>query len=273
MEIGSKLGIKKLKLVEPKEGNPFYLATVFEKVYNTKNQFCAWETVFYNDVYIFDTSIELEEADLSLGVNEKDKFSFDNIANKDKAIIRVLDFKFEKHTIWKSGEMVKDDYGKPVLKDIHYLKKISVGNKTWRSENGEIKFLKRQIEAQKAKIAEQKRKNLDKDVEYHKIIKQIMAEKQAVERENKKLEEIIQKQKQTVSDAKISIKEANKEVMVVRRKNTIANKEIEKAQLKIEQEKQKVVEAKQEIKEVKKMKKAEILNKAEEFYDLDFGDI
>ena len=267
MEIGSKLGIKKIKLVTPKEGEPFYLATVFEKVYNSKNLFMKWETCFYNDVYIFDTSTELEEADLSLGVNEKDKYSFDNMANKDKAMIRVLDFKFEKHTAWKAGEQVKDDYGRPVLKDVHFLRKIMVGDKIWRSDDGEYKLLKRKFEAQKEKIAEQKRKNLDKDVEYRKIIRQIRLEKDRLERENKRLEEIIEKQKQTVSEAKISVKEANKEVMVVRRRNTITKNELEKTQNKLE-------EKKQEIKEVKKMKKAEMLEKAEEFaYDYDDFDM
>ena len=190
MEIGSKLGIHKLKLVTPKNGQPFYLATVFEKVYNSKNPMCAWETAFYNDVYIFDTTLDLQEADRSLGVNEKDKFSFDNIANKENAIIRVLDLKYEKHTQWKGNEQVKDDYGKPIIKDIFYLTKIMQGTKVWRSDDGEYKLLKRKFEAQKEKIAEQKRKNLDKDVEYRKIIRQIQLEKDRLERENKRLEEI-----------------------------------------------------------------------------------
>lgn len=266
MEIGSKLGIHKLKLVQPKNGEPFYLLTVFEKVYNSKNPILKWETAFYNDVYIFDTSLELEEADRSLGVNEKDKFSFDNIANKDKAMIRVLDLKYEKHTVWKNGEQVKDDYGHPVLKDVFYLTKIMQGTKVWRSEDGEFKLLQRKFEAQKEKIAEQKRKNLQKDVECNRKIKEIKAEKQALEQKVKKLEEIIEKQKQSVADAKNSVKEANKEVMVVRRKNTITKNELEKTQTKLQ-------EKKQEIKEVKQMKKAEMIKKAVDFEYVDFEDM
>ena len=265
MEIGSKLAIQKIKLVKPDKGEPFYLVSLFEKVYNSKNKMCAWETVFYNDVYIFDTSLELEEADRSLDVNKKDKFSFDNIANKDKSMIRVLDFKFEKHTVWRNGNQVKDDFGKPVLKDVFYLKKITTGDKAWRSEDGEFKLLQRKFEAQKQKIAEQKRKNLDKDVEYRKIIRQITAEKQALEREKKKLEEIIERQKKFVSDAKISVKEANKQTMVVRRKNTIANNELTKTQNKLQ-------ETKQKVKEVKQMKKAEVIKQAESF-DIELEDI
>lgn len=265
MEIGSKLAIKKLKLVQPKNGQPFYLATVFEKVYNSKNPVLKWETVFYNDVYIFDTSLDLEEADISLAVNTKDKYSFDNIANKDKSMIRVLDFKFERHTQWKGRDMVKDDYGKPILKDIHYLNKISVGDKVWKSENGQIKFLERKVEAQKQKIAEQKRKNLDKDVECRKKIKEIRLEMDAMEREIRNLKQVIEKQAQMVTDAKISVKEANKKVMVVKRRDTINQKELQKAHDRILLEKQKVADAKKEVKEVKKMKKNEVLQNAEDF--------
>ena len=88
------------------------------------------------------------------------------IVPENKTLVAVLDFKFEKHTSWKAGEQVKDDYGRPVLKDVHFLRKIMVGDKIWRSDDGEYKLLKRKFEAQKEKIAEQKRRNLDKDVQY-----------------------------------------------------------------------------------------------------------
>lgn len=265
MEIGSKLGIYKLKLVTPTKGEPFFLATVFEKVYNSKNSLCPWETAFYNNVYIFDTSLDLQEADRSLNINTKDKFSFDNIANKQNSIIRVLDLKYEKHTQWKNKEQVKDDYGKPITQDIFYLTKIAEGTKTWRSEDGKFKLLKRKFEAQKLKIAEQKRKNLDKDVEYHKIIKKIQSEKHLLERENKKLREIIEKQQNSVKKANFEVKQSNKQRMVARRSNTIANNELKKAKVKIKEEKQKVLEAKQEVKKVKKMREKEIIKKAEIF--------
>lgn len=266
MEIGSKLGVYKVKLVEPKNGEPFYLITAFEKVYNSKNKFCSWETVFYNDVYVFDTSLNIEPADFSLSVNSKDKYSFDNIENKDTSIIRVHDFKFEKHTVWKNGEQVKDDWGKPVLKDVFYIKKLTFGNKQWRTDDGEFKLLQRKFEAQKEKIVEQKRRNLDKDVAYRKIIREIKSEKQALEQKIKKLEEIIEKQKDKVSEAKVSVKEANKKVMVVKRRNTMTHKELEKTQNKLK-------EKKQEIKEVKKMKKTQMLKKVEEFDNIDFDDM
>ena len=209
-------------------------------------------------------------------MNEKNKYHFDNVANPEKAIFRAMEFKLENHTVWYGANQQKDDSGRPVWKICFYITKLGDVQKPFRTENGEINFLKRQIEKQKQTISDQKRRNLDKDVEYRKIIRQITAEKQALEREKKKLEEIIEKQKKIVSDAKISVKEANKETMVVRRKNTLANKEIEKAQLKIEIEKQKVIDAKQEIKEVKKMKKKEVIEKAQEFADesitdFDFG--
>lgn len=276
MEVGSKFGIYKLNKVEPPNGEPFYKATIFEQVYNAKNRFSNWETAFY-DAYIFDTTFELEPADLTSNrVNEKNKYHFDNVANAEKAIFRAMEFKLENHTVWYGANQQKDDSGRPIWKICFYITKLGDAQKPFRTENGEINFLKRQIEKQKQTISDQKRRNLDKDVEYRKIIRQITAEKQVLEREKKKLEEIIEKQKKFVSDAKISVKEANKETMVVRRKNTLANKEIEKAQLKIEIEKQKVIDAKQEIKEVKKMKKKEVIEKAQEFADesvtdFDFG--
>lgn len=267
MERGSKLAIHKLKLVEPKNGEPFYKAIVFEKVYNSKKTIGGnWETAFY-DAYIFNMELELEEADRSLGVNEKDKFSFDNIANKEKSVIRVIDFKYENHTEWKNGEQVKDDYGKPITKPVFYLTEIIPNKGTWRSENGEFKLLQRKFEAQKQKIAEQKRKNLDKDVEYRKIIREIKSENDRLTKKINKLEEIIEKQNKFVSNAKISVKEANKQTMVARRKKTLVANELERAQTKIELEKQKVIDAKQEVKEVKKMKKREIIKNAETFAD------
>lgn len=267
MERGSKLAIHKLKLVEPKNGQPFYKAIVFEKVYNSKKTLGGcWETAFY-DAYIFNVELELEEADRSLGVNEKDKYSFDNIANKDKSIIRVIDFKYENHTEWRGGEQVKDDYGKPVVKPVFYLSEIIPNKGTWRSDNGEFKLLQRKFEAQKLKIAEQKRKNLDKDVEYRKIIREIKAEKDRLAKENEKLKQVIENQKESVKKAKFELKESNKQRMVARRKNTIANNELEKAQVEIQKEKQKVIDAKQEIREVKKMKKREVIKNAENFSD------
>ena len=286
MEIGSKFAIYKLSKVEPPEGDAFYKATIFEQVYNSKNPFNKWETAFY-DAYIFDLEFELEPADLdSNRVNEKNKYHFDNIANPEKSVFRAIEFKLENHTVWYGRNQQKDDSGRPIWKICFYITKLGDAQKPFRTENGEINFLKRQIEKQKQTISDQKRRNLDKDVEYRKIIRQITAEKSVLEREIKKLEEIIEKQKKFVSDAKNLVKEANKETMVVRRKNTIANKEIEKAQQKIEIEKQKVVEAKQlvvdakkEIKQVKKMKKKEVIERAQEFAqasdeaEFDFGDL
>ena len=274
MQIGSKLAIYKCELIEPpnKEQPKFYKVTVLEKVYNSKKKIGGnWETAFYQG-YIFDLSIDLEPAKFDLEKNEKDKYSFDNISNPEKSLIRVLSFAFEKHTRWYGQKQQKNDYGKPILDDIFYIYKIIDGTKVWRSEDGEYKLLQRKFEAQKQKIKEQQRKNLDKDVYYRGIIRQIRAEMAVLEKENKKLEQIIGKQKNFVSEAKKSVKEANKQTMVVRRKNTLANKQIEKTQQRVELEKQKLVEAKKEINKVKRMKKKEVIKQAESF-DVEFDDI
>lgn len=268
MQIGGKVAIYKCELIEPpkKDQPKFYNATVLEKVYNSKKKIGGnWETAFYH-CYIFDLSMDLEPANFDLGVNEKDKYSFDNISNPEKSLIRVLEFSFEKHTKWIGRNQQKNDYNKPIWEDIFYIYKVTDGKKVWRSDDGEFKLLQRKFEAQKQKIAEQKRRNLDKDIQYRKIIKQIKAEKDLVEQEKKKLEEIIEKQKLIVSNAKISVKEANKKVMVVRRKKTIAENALQKT-------KDALNEKRKEIKQVKKMKKKEMIEKAEEFieeYDDDF---
>lgn len=266
MEIGSKLGIKKLKLVTPKKGEPFYLATVFEKVYNINNPVTKWETVFYTNTYIFDKTLKLEEADFSLGVNTKDKYSFDNIVNKANSIIRVLGFKYERHTQWKNNKLVKDDNGLPILKDVFYLTKISDGTKVWRTDDGRFKEIERKVEAQKQKIEEQRQKNFQKDIECNKKIKQIRTEMAVVEREKKKLEEFIQKQKEKVFEAKNLVKEANRRVMVVRRRNTITENKLEKTQ-------NKLIKKAEEVKQVKKMKKKEMLAKAQEFTEIAFDEL
>lgn len=266
MEIGSKLALYKCELIEPpnKEQPKFYKVTVMEKVYNSKKKIGGnWETAFYQG-YIFDLSMDLEPAILDAGKNEKDKFSFDNISNPEKSIIRVLDFSFEKHSKWWGQTQQKDDFNRPIWEDIFYINKIADGTKTWRSENGEFKLLQRKYEAQKEKIAEQRRKNYDKDIECNKKIKQIEAEKRVLEQKIKKLEQIIEKQKKIVEQAEISVKETNKVAMVFKRKNTITEKQLEKTQNKLE-------EKKQEIKEVKKMKKDEVIQKAEEF-DISYDD-
>jgi hypothetical protein len=272
MQIGSKVAIYKCELIEPPKGDKFYKVKIVEKVYNPKKTKGGNWHDYFVEAYIFDLSLDLEPAKFDLNVNKKDKYSYDNISNPEKSVIRVLDFKFEKHQRWWGGVLQKDEHGKPIYDEKFFIYKIADGTKVWRSDDGKYKVLERKIEAQKNKIAEQKKKNLEKDVHYNKIIREIRSKITQLERENKKLKQVIEKQNKFVSDAKIMVKEANKETMVIRRKNTIANNEIQKTLKKVEAQKQKVAEAKQQVKEIKKMKKQQIINQAEEF-NVDFDDL
>lgn len=272
MRIGSKVALYKCELFQPPKGDKFYKVKLVEKVYNPKKTKGGNWHDYFVEAYIFDLSLDLEPAKFDLNVNEKDKYSYDNISNPEKSVIRVIDFKFEKHQRWWGGKLQKDDYNKPIYDEKFFIYKIEDGTKVWRSDDGKYKLLERKYEAQKEKIAEQKKKNLEKDVYYRQIIREIKAKNTQLERENKKLKQVIDKQNKLVSDAKISVKEANKQTMVVRRKNTIANNEIQKTLKKVEKEKQKVAQAQQQVKEIKKMKKEQIISQAEEF-DIDFGDL
>lgn len=149
MERGSKVAIYKLKKIEPKNGDPFYDCVVCERVYNSQKPYSKWEWAFYS-AYIFDTSLGLEPADYSLGI-DKDKFSYKNIANPDKSIIRVLDFKFELHTRWNGTTQVKEADGvTPSIKRIFYLTRVALGNGVFVSEDKQIERLKQKIEQLKA---------------------------------------------------------------------------------------------------------------------------
>lgn len=249
MERGSKLAITKLKLVEPKNGQPFYSATVCEKVYNQANPFNKWETAFY-DAYIFNMELGLEPAEFTLNKNPKDKYSYDNIANPEKSVIRVIDFKYENHTMWKGQEQVKDNDGYPSIKRLFYLTEIELNKGIWKSEERKSKELEKKLDELKEKY------------------NQIKAENTSLRLENKKLEQVINKNKEMLSEVKNNLKQANYQTMVYKRKNTITNNNLERTQ-------NKLAETKEDLKTVKRMKKEEVIRKANEFVnnEFDFGEL
>lgn len=199
MKRGSKLAIKKLKLITPKEGSPFYSVTVVENVNNPSKPFAVkWETVFYEG-YIFDTSKELEEADFSLGEN-KIKYHFDNIANKDKSVIRVLDFDFEHRTMWDGQEQIMEN-GKPKYKAVFYITRFDLGDGRYVSEDTQIKNLKAQVEKLKednAKIRAENASLRRKATKNDKLLK----EKSETLRNTQKELEIVTKPKYKTTDYK-----------------------------------------------------------------------
>lgn len=249
MEIGSKLGIYKLNKVEPPNGGAwFYKATVFEKVYNSKNPVTHWENCFYN-AYLFDQTLELEPAEFTLDKNKKDKFSFDNIGNPTKSIIRVINFKYEKHTKWYGRTQQKDDYGKPILEDIFYLTEIQPNIGVWKSEERRSRELEKKLEQEKQRTEIWKQRCAD-----------LRNELAQLRHENHKGEQIIAKHKTELKQVKSDLKNANYQTMVYKRKNTITNQKLE--------------DTRNNLNKVKKMKKAEVIEEASRYLnEIDFGEI
>lgn len=199
MERGSRLAIYKIKKVEPKNNTPFYNCTVMEKVYNAKNPYNKWETTFY-DAYIFDTTLDLEPAQFTLG-KEKDKYHFSNIANPEKSLIRVLDFKYENHTMWNGTTQLKEEDGiTPRVKRLFYLTRITMNPTKFVSEDTQIAHLNKTINKLSKENSKIKAENRSLRGELKKRSK-IIVEKQKVASEVKRelrniTEPKVRKQKQ-----------------------------------------------------------------------------
>lgn len=267
MEIGSKIAITKLKKVEPKNAEPFYLASACEYVYNKDKRLGGnWETAFYNNIYIF-TDLELEIADFSLETESPNKYDFKKISNPEKSIIRVLDFKYTPLTQWEKNGFTqkKDDYGKPLIKQNFFLTSIEFDKQGWKREETRLRLLEKKFEELKLsvedKVLRKTNKLLTKNNELRKKIELLTAE-------NKKLNKLLDRASDKVQDAKNQVKTANREKAVLKRKNTMANEQLERVSTKLE-------EKQEEIKKVRKMKKQEVLSNASDFFteDFTFGDI
>lgn len=253
MERGSKLAILKLKLVEPKNMNPFYSATVIEYVYNKDKKVGGnWETAFYPQTYIFDTSLELEEAKFDLEIDSKNKYDFKRISNPEKSIIRVVDFKYENHTQWERDGKTpkKDNYGKNIVVPVFYLTEIAINSSSWKNEKAKIAQLEKKIEEYKEKLGPKSPLRLK------------IAE---LEKENSRLFKMLDQQTEKTDEAKLLVKQANRERMVYKRKNTIVNNQLERTQNKLQ-------EKRVEIENVKKMKVKDVISRAEDF-NFTFDDI
>lgn len=170
MEIGDKLAIKSVKKVEPKKGDSFYLLTLIENVYNKSKPYKNKKEAVFYEAYVFDTDVEFEEADFSLG-KSKDKYNFRNIANKEKSVIRVLDFSFEYRTIWVNGKQ-QYDYGKPKYKALIYVKKFAFLKEKYVTDEKKIEKLEDKISKLEEKVAYYKAKFRSRGHDYIKLKKQ-----------------------------------------------------------------------------------------------------
>lgn len=268
MEIGSKLAIKNLQEeIDPKTNEKYYKATVLEYVYNqTKRLGGSWEIVNYL-AYIHNVDFPIEPANFDLGL-DKLKYSFKNISNPDKSIIRVYGFKYEKQSIWtnKGYKQELDDSGKPKMKNVFYLTKVLPEKGTYRSPESKIERLKKEMEEIKKRPSKKCEHYREKIAKLNVIINDLRREINLLNQKLLKYDKILDKQKNKVLNAKNLIKQANRQTMVERRKNTIVKNQLIVTQNKLD-------EKKAEIKEVKKMKKNEIIQKAEDFEDIVFDDL
>ena len=186
MQEDSKVAIFKMKLVEPKDSEPFILATIVENVYNSKRPFASkWESVFY-EAYIFDTTQDLEPA-IFEKKEGKAKYSYDCITNPDKSIIRVQEFKCEPRSVWRGQEQVLDDSGKPQLALVTYIYKFCRDKGTWKSKSYIIKELENKRLALMETIREQKKTITEKDAEIRRLNKIIEGKDKKIEETKDKL--------------------------------------------------------------------------------------
>jgi len=154
MEKGSRLAIKKLKVVEPKNGKKFYLATLVENVFNSqKPTFKGLESTTIK-TYITDTSLDLEEAKFDLG-KSTNKYSFENISNPRNSIIRLIDFKVEVHSVWNYGKQVLDSAGKPMYEPILYVTKLQEDH-GYKTDTAKMKELQKKIDKLNEKLSTEK---------------------------------------------------------------------------------------------------------------------
>ena len=184
MEKGSRLAIYRLKEVEPKNGNKFYIVTVVENVFNSQKPFNNGMEPSFMKAYIFDTSLELEVANFN-GGNGENKFSFDNITNPDKSIIRVEEFKVETHTKWNFRQQVKEN-GVPVYETIAYLTKVCK-DKEYKTDYKKEKLVQKQIE------------KLEKTIETNK------SKMKELRNEIKRLKRQIEKKDEIITEAKVEL--------------------------------------------------------------------
>lgn len=268
MEIGSKLAIKNLQEeIDPKTNEKYYKATVLEYVYNqTKRLGGSWEIVNYL-AYIHNVDFPIEPANFDLG-RDKLKYSFKNISNPDKSIIRVYGFKYEKQGIWtnKGYSQELDSFGNPKMKNVFYLTKVLPEKGTYRSPESKIERLKKEMEEIKNRPNKRCEYYREKITKLNAVINDLRREIDSLNKKLSKYDKTIDKQKNKVLNAQNLIKQANRQTMVERRKNTIVQNQLVATQNKLE-------EKKAEIKEVKKMKKNEIIQRAEDFDDIIFDDL
>lgn len=156
----SKCAIYTLEKIEFGEGQSFYNATLVENTYNPKIPYGnKWEMTFYKcQIY---TSLNLEIANFDLEL-DKNKYSFINISNPEKSIIRVLDFEYVNRTMWKGKTQLKSEIGKPKVNQYIAINKCEYDKVGYKTEERQILDYEKRLKHQK-----------DVNIELRKKIKQL----------------------------------------------------------------------------------------------------
>lgn len=143
----SRCAIYTLEQFTNNEGQSFYEATLVENTYNPKIPYMnKWEMTFYKcQIY---TDLELEVADFSLDL-DKNQYSFVNIANPEKSIIRILDFEYVNRTMWKGKTKLKNDMGKDRVKQFIAIHACEYDKAGYKSEERKIADFEKRLEQQK----------------------------------------------------------------------------------------------------------------------------
>lgn len=160
----SKCAIYTLEKFTNNEGGTFYDATLIENTYNPKIPYGnKWEMTFYKCQIYTDLELEIANFDLDL---DKNKYSFVNISNPEKSIIRVLDFEYVNRTIWKGKQKLKNDMGKDKIKQYIAINNCVYDSPTFKSEERIVNDLKNRLEYQKQENRElrKKIKSLEKQI-------------------------------------------------------------------------------------------------------------
>lgn len=160
----SKCAIYALEKVEFGEGQSFYNATLVENTYNPKIPYTSkWEMTFYKcQIY---TSLNLEVANFDLEL-DKNKYSFINISNPEKSIIRVLDFEYVNRTMWRGKTQQKNEMGKAKINQYIAINECEYDKQGYKTEERKLADYEKRLEHQKQVNAElrKKIKQLEKEL-------------------------------------------------------------------------------------------------------------
>lgn len=160
----SKCAIYTLEKIEFGEGQSFYNATLVENTYNPKIPYGnKWEMTFYKCQIYTDLELEIANFDLEL---DKNKYSFVNISNPQRSIIRVLDFEYVNRTMWRGKTQLKNEVGKPKVNQYIAINKCEYSTDNFKTEERQISDYEKRLQHQKEVNAElrKKIKQLEKQI-------------------------------------------------------------------------------------------------------------